>query len=484
VSRDVTHERGLLVAKEAAEQASRAKSSFLAHISHEIRTPMNAILGYAQLLQRDPELGEVRRGKVDVILSSGAHLLQILNDVLEMSKIEAGRISLTTAPFDLRAMLADVESMFHELARAKGVALVLERADDLPRGLEGDGGKIKQVVINLLSNAVKFTDEGSIRIRASSVPLEADKHAVRIDVEDTGIGIEPEGLTRLFQTFEQLAAGARIGGTGLGLAISRNFAQLMGGDLTVRSRLGEGSVFTFAFEAKTGAVAAAHVGHLRVPLRIKADQPRPKILVVDDVATNRALCNELLSKLGFELCDVASGDEALAVHETWHPDLVLMDLRMPGMDGFEATRRLRALGSKARIVALTASALSDAEREAVAAGADLFLRKPYEEADLLGRIGELLGVRYEYAEDVVVRPSMAAGRLPLARLVRDLPAYLVAELRDAAVAARAGRIEELAKRVDEHSPTAGDAIREAVANFRYDLILTALESEGTSPSPA
>jgi PAS domain S-box-containing protein len=475
--RDITERNraeAALRAKEAAEQASRAKSSFLAHISHEIRTPMNAVLGYAQLLLRDDALGEAQRRQVEVIQSSGNHLLHVINDVLEMSKIEAGRASLILAPFDLRAMLAEVEGMFRVLTRVKGIALSVECDAALPRGLEADGAKIKQIVINLLSNAVKFTESGTITLRASSAP-NADKQTVRIGVEDTGIGIDAGGLDRLFQTFEQLPAGARIGGTGLGLAISRNFAQLMGGDVTVQSTPGAGSLFTFTFEAKV-ADAAPAVGDPRgAPVRIASDQSRPKILVVDDVATNRALCGELLSRVGFETRDASNGEEALAVHDAWHPDLVLMDLRMPGMDGFDATRRLRASGSQARIVALTASGLSDAEPEAVAAGADLFLRKPYDDRELLQRIGELLGLRYEYKAATESSPSVARERPALSHLVKQLPADLVRELREAATTARARRIEELAMRVSEHSEAAAAAIGELARNFRYDAILSALQ---------
>jgi PAS domain S-box-containing protein len=462
-------------AKDAAEQASRAKSSFLAHVSHEIRTPMNAILGYAQLLLRDDSLSAPQRRQVEVIQSSGTHLLQVLNDVLEMSKIEAGRVSLTVAPFDLRAMLGEVESMFRVLTSAKGIALAVESDATLPRGLEADGAKIKQVLINLLSNAVKFTDSGKVAVRVTCAPTAADGRRVRVDVEDTGIGIDAEGLDRLFRTFEQLAAGARIGGTGLGLAISRNFAQLMGGDVTVQSTPGAGSLFTFTFEAKLGDVQHAEADPRGAPVRVAADQRRPKILVVDDIATNRDLCRELLAQVGFVTREASNGEEALVVHESWHPDLVLMDLRMPGMDGFDATRRLRAAGSTARIVALTASGLSDVEPDALAAGADMFLRKPYDDRDLLRRIGDLLRVEYEY--EAPVPPSLSAPpeRVALSQLLAELPTDLRGELREAATAARARRITELATRVGEHSEAAAAAIDDLTRRFRYDLILAALK---------
>ena len=233
----------LRAAKEAAESASRAKSSFLANMSHEIRTPMNAILGYAQLLGRDQALSDRQKEKIDIIHSSGNHLLTLINDILEMSKIEAGRTTVAVEPFDLPALLADVQLMFRELAEKKGLQLIFVQDPGLPQAMSGDAGKVRQVVINLLSNAVKFTRSGHIAVRASSRPAAGDRHIVTIAVEDTGSGIEPQNLSRIFDAFDQADSKGRIGGTGLGLAISRTFARLLQGDLVVESTPGKGSVF-------------------------------------------------------------------------------------------------------------------------------------------------------------------------------------------------------------------------------------------------
>ena len=245
----------LRAAKDAAESANRAKSAFLANMSHEIRTPMNAILGYAQLLERDRVLGDDQRRKIDVIRSSGGHLLTLLNDVLEMSKIEAGRTTCAAEPFDLGALLRDVEAMFRELTESQGLELAFEQDPHVPRALSGDAGKVRQVLINLLSNAVKFTATGRVAVRTSARLTAANRHVVAITVEDTGPGIEPRNLERIFDAFDQADATIRTG-TGLGLAISRNFARLMQGDVVVESTPGSGSVFTFTFEAGTAEVDA------------------------------------------------------------------------------------------------------------------------------------------------------------------------------------------------------------------------------------
>jgi signal transduction histidine kinase len=259
----------LRAAKEVAESASRTKSAFLANMSHEIRTPMNAILGYAQLLQADGALSEEQRTKLEVIQSSGDHLLGLINDILEMSKIEVGRSMLSIRPFDLRALLVQVQAMFSAQAAARGVALDLQPSDRLVRALAGDSGKVRQVLINLIGNALKFTDSGHIRVRATSEELSNHSHAVRIEVQDTGPGIAPNDQEQLFRPFTQAESGRRKGGTGLGLAISRSFARLMGGDITIASTLGQGSTFTFLFEAQAASTAALPSRMSSTPERVE-----------------------------------------------------------------------------------------------------------------------------------------------------------------------------------------------------------------------
>jgi CheY-like chemotaxis protein/anti-sigma regulatory factor (Ser/Thr protein kinase) len=336
------------------------------------------------------------------------------------------------------------------------------------------------VLINLVSNAVKFTERGRVTVRASSrADTARDRHVVTIAVEDTGPGIEPGNLTRIFDAFDQ-ADKVRIGGTGLGLAISRNFARLMHGDLVVESTPGKGSVFTFSFEAgaaSSGAVAERVVRP--VPTGLDLDQPAWKLLIVDDVATNRNLLDELLSHVGFATRTAASGEEALVVFHEWHPDLVLMDLRMPGMGGLEAVRRLRENGSKAAIIAVTASSLADAEDEVREAGADGFVRKPYQEGELLAAIGDRLGVRYIYDGPTVPRPlagtdRQAVGGSTLSQRLSDLPPALIDQLREAAIEGRAKRLESLADQVGQYSEAVSIEIRGLARDFQYDALVSAL----------
>ena len=386
-----TRTRELSEAKDEAERASQAKSLFLAHMSHEIRSPLHAMLLNALILESDPSLGAEQQKRTETIRRSGKHLTEIINGVLEMSKVEAGRLALLEAPFDLRAALAEVTQMFAAAAATHGTELTIEPAADPasepPPSLLGDGGKVKQILINLLSNAVKFTHQGSIRVTATWAERAA---RVEIVVADTGIGIAEHDRARIFQPFEQLDGGARSGGTGLGLAISLAYARLLGGDLGVESAPGAGSRFKLSFVAKRAASEPAReVSAPSKPAPSLAAE-RWKVLIVDDMDVNRDALAELLAKNGFATRAAADGPTGLSIAAEWHPDVVLMDLRMPGMNGLEAIRRLRADGSNAAIGALTAGAFGDDEREALRAGADFFLRKPFNDRELLDDLARVL----------------------------------------------------------------------------------------------
>ena len=468
----------LVAAKESAETASRAKSVFLANVSHEIRTPLNAILGYAQLLEHDRHLSADQKRKIDVIHSSGTHLLTLLNDILEMSKIEAGRTTLAVEPFDLHALLNDVCLMFRELTDKKGLELTLDQDPHLPRGLTGDAGKVRQVVINLVSNAVKFTHRGRITVRAHSRVAGDQQYVIAISVGDTGAGIESRNLARIFEPFDQADSGTRAGGAGLGLAISRNFARLMGGELLVRSTPGKGSLFTFTFEADDAPMpAATDRVEPGIPVGLELNQPEWKVLIVDDVATNREMLAELLSRMGFSTRTASSGEGAIEVHDQWRPNLVLMDLRMPGMDGLEAVRWLRKHGSKALIFSVTASSLAYTEEEVGRAGADGFIQKPYQEGELLAIIGEALGARYVYeAEHASILDRKPSEQVTLAQRLGDLPPTLIDQLREAAIQGRAKRLESLADQARMYSKAASAEILALARNFQYDTLVSALES--------
>ena len=465
----------LRAAKDAAESANRAKSSFLANMSHEIRTPMNAILGYAQLLQVGGGLDEGQRKKLDVIRASGDHLLGLINDVLEMSRIESGRATLAPQPFDLHALLDQVHAMFTPQTAARRLLLDFDREPALVRGVEADPGKVRQVLINLIGNAVKFTERGGIGVRAASREAAPGRCLVTIDVEDTGPGIAPDQVTRIFDPFVQAESGARKGGTGLGLSISRTFARMMGGDLTVRSAPGRGSTFTFTFTAAPVAPERLPVrGAAAAPQRLDPAESRRKVLVVDDVASNRELLREELTRAGFETQPAGSGEEAIARHDAWRPDLVLMDLHMPGIGGLEAIRRLRAAGAPTPVVVTTASGDETAEQAALAAGARAFMRKPLPEGELFRTIAGVLGVTFTAVAPAPRPLDVAARPEPLLDVI---PPALVDQLREAARGARAARLVELADRVAEHSEGAGNTIRALANDFRYRDLLHALEKE-------
>ncbi len=385
----------LRAAKEHAEAANRAKSRFLANMSHELRTPLNAVLGFAQLLQLDRDLGSRQAGFLTTIRQSGEHLLALINDVLDLSRIEAGHLELHPGAIDLPKFLQTILDIVSVRARAKSVATVVEAQADLPRRVEGDEHRLRQVLLNLLGNAVKFTDRGQVTLRVRSAPQSEGRVHLHFEIEDTGPGIAAEHLQSIFQPFEQVGDVAhRVGGTGLGLAISRELVQAMGGDILVRSQPGTGSVFSFGVVLRVldDMSAVVHGGHTITGY----EGPRRKVLVVDDVADNRALVAVLLGHLGFEVLQAVDGQDGLDKAEAIRPDLILMDNTMPMLDGLEATRRLRQTpGLEAvSIISVSASATSTDQASSLASGANAFVAKPLVFDQLLDQVGDLLKLQW------------------------------------------------------------------------------------------
>jgi CheY-like chemotaxis protein/anti-sigma regulatory factor (Ser/Thr protein kinase) len=370
-------------------------------MSHELRTPLNGILGFAQLLvRRTPRDPEDQQG-LQVILKSGEHLLGLINDVLSLAKIEAGRITLEAADFDLAALARDVMGVLRFRAEEKSLLLACEMDEAaLPPAVHGDEGRLRQILLNLLGNAVKFTEHGSVLLRVAWQDGRA-----RLTVEDTGPGISAVDQARLFEPFSQTDLGQRVHeGTGLGLALSRDLARLMGGDITLASTPGRGSTFTVEVALPVAEAATAAPRERRRVAALAPDQGEVRILVVDDLALNRTVLSRLLAAVGFTVREAASGADATALWESWQPHLVWMDKRMHDVDGLEATRRIRAAeraSGRARvpILALSASALEHERSEILAAGCDDFVPKPYREATIFAKLAEHLGVRYVYERD-------------------------------------------------------------------------------------
>ena len=460
-------------AKVAAEAANRAKSTFLASMSHEIRTPMNAIMGFSQLLLRDQNLSPRQLQHLTTITRSGQHLLEIINAILEVARIESGRINLKLVAFDLHQLLDDLERMFSLRAAAGSLQLRFEWSRALPHHVQTDQTKLRQVFINLLGNAIKFTPAGGdIVVRLRVEPLPERKLRLIAAVQDTGCGMAPADLAHLFEPFFQTSTGSQVGGgTGLGLAISREFVRALGGELTATSEAGGGS--TFQFHLLLDEVAPREqpvVAAVARALHLLPGQAACRVLLVDDEPENCNLLDNLLAPLGFEISIAMNGTEAVAKCQTWRPHLVLMDLLMPVMDGFEATRQIRAaLGPAVKIIILSASIFPESQDRALGAGADAFLGKPFQEADLLERIKQVTGLNYIYSEtETSGMPAPEAPvKLPTPEEVRQLPVELRDALRKATSRAEYEQMLTLADQAAIHDPGLGQALRRMIEKFDY-----------------
>lgn len=486
VTNDITQrkqaEEALAKAKEAAEHANKAKSEFLANMSHELRTPLNAILGFTQIMSRDPSLKREHQENLDIIGRSGEHLLELINDILEMSKIEAGRVTLNPSNFDLYRLLKSIEEMLQLKATSRGIHLLFEWDADVPQFIAGDEGKLRQVLINLLGNAIKFTQDGGVALRVHRKTPGTVQEAIAIEfqVEDTGPGIAPEELEHLFEPFTQTETGRKSQqGTGLGLPISRQFVQLMGGDITVTSQVDRGSTFKFSIQAKQ--VDPSEI-ESSIPTRkvkgLAPGQECKRILAVDDRQESRMLLLQLLGSLGFEVEVASNGQEAIAIWKKWYPHLILMDMQMPVMDGYEATRQIKSTtkGRSTLIFALTASAFEEERNLVLSAGCDEFLRKPFRENVLLEKIAQHLGIEYLYQES---EPSPSpAEQLP----VRPLEDYLaemkpewIEELYQTAIKGFDDEMVLLIDEIPDSLSPLSQQLSEWAHNFRFDCVVSLIE---------
>ncbi|MEN8446504.1 MAG: ATP-binding protein [Cyanobacteria bacterium J06555_13] len=409
-------------AKVAADSANQAKSEFLASMSHELRTPLNGILGYAQILSRSKEIPEKEKRGVNIIHQCGSHLLMLINDVLDLSKIEARKFDLMSQALHLPSFLQGVVEICKIRAEQKGVEFIYQAGDDLPEGIYIDEKRLRQVLINLLSNAIKFTDQGRVTLCVAAVddPEKSNGEdpnfkALHFSVEDTGVGIAPEDTAKLFQAFEQVGDRTRQAeGTGLGLAISQQIVQLMDGCIQVNSQLGTGSTFSFEIDCPLAADWAQHRAVSNGRNLIGYEGPRRHILVVDDRWENRGVLRNLLEPLGFDVAEANDGAQGLAHVDALAPDLVITDLAMPTMDGFEMLKQLRASeatqgpGKRLKIVVSSASVAPIDQQKALDQGGDTFLPKPVDAHELFRVIAEQLNLVWRYDETTKAGASPAA----------------------------------------------------------------------------
>jgi signal transduction histidine kinase/DNA-binding NarL/FixJ family response regulator len=468
----------LLLAKEEADAANRAKSTFLANMSHELRTPLNAVLGFSELMGKSANISPEQRQNLAVINRSGKHLLALINDVLDMSKVEAGHTELEIVPVDLDDLLTDISGIIRMRAESKNLQFKLIKQTDLPQYVRLDPGKLRQILINLLGNAVKFSELGDIILTVAANSVDEDKWSLNFTVKDSGFGIAEDSIKTIFEPFVQAGKSpTNQKGTGLGLAISKQFVELMGGQIDVRSVLGQGSEFAFDV-----LVAKAHADEIENAAtmvnavdKLADDQPLWRILIVEDEDDNRLLLRRLLEAVGFDVREADNGKKAVSLFQEWQPHLIWMDMRMPVMNGYEATRKIREVAGseQVKILALTASAFAEQRQEIIEAGCDAVLYKPCSDKAIYQAMVEHLGVKYIYHEEKqAVEPQKnMLGQKDMVKLSDDLREAL----REAATSLHPETVAQIIEEIRKTEPETASGLTLLADDFRYDSILALLE---------
>ena len=471
----------LSIAKTQAEKANQAKSRFLANMSHELRTPLNAVLGFTQLMSRDSNLTVKQQENLKIINRSGEHLLSLINDILDLSKIESGQMTFNANIFELPSLLNTLEQTFRLKAEDKGIELIVKYALDLPQFVETDEQKLRQVLMNLLSNAIKFTKKGQVILRMSAISNESKLTTINCEVEDTGYGIAPEELKNIFEPFVQTSSGRETQkGTGLGLAISRKFVQLMGGEITITSMLDRGTIARFHIVVTSTdpeQIYSQNV-HQKV-IGLKLGQPSYRILVVDDRWENRQLLVQLLESVGFEVLEAENGQEAVKIWSSWQPNLIWMDMQMPLLNGYQATQKIRSRvnGQDTVIIALTASAFEEQRSVILKAGCNDYVRKPFLEKIIWEKMAEYLGIEYIY-EDSELSDQKPGNKNSLnleASALQSMSTEWIDKLQQATMELDSVLISELIGQIPEENNLLAQALQYKLKSFQFDQILHLIE---------
>jgi len=485
ISRQAEIEETLRKARTEAENASRMKSEFLANMSHELRTPLNAVLGFTQLIENDRNLTDTQRERLRIISRSGEHLLALINDILDISKIEAGKMELHDSVFDLPELIGDLSDMFELKCSKKGLRLYFDTVEDLPRHVRGDLGKLRQVLVNLLGNAVKFTAEGGVGILVGR-----DGDGIRFAVRDTGRGIPKDEQEAILQPFVQASTTDHEGGTGLGLAISSRYVAMMGGTLSVASAPGEGSEFSFTIPLVLSEAAPEERDDGNLDIAV---EPGTLALVVDDQEANRIVLKEMLERVGFAVIEAKNGREAVERTSAEHPAMVFMDIKMPVMDGYDAVASIKADPAIAgcRVFALTASAFSHDRARIDAAGFDGFLAKPFKQGSLYRLVADHGGVTVRSmvseSRGRVAEQAGAPDAAAVALAAGALGESGTSRLETAAAINDFAGLQVMAQELGPRAPAFAAALGAAAAAFDEDgvqsLLVPLRSSHGASMVP-
>ncbi len=473
----------LVAAKEEAERANRAKSAFLSNMSHELRTPLNAVLGFSQLLRDAPDVTQEQAQNLDIIKRSGERLLKMINDVLEIARIEAGRLQLQEMAFDPREVLNETRALMYVKAAEKGLAFLLELDPGLPGRIRADERKLEQVLLNLVDNAIKYAGAGSVSLRAKVVARRlSGRVKIRFEVEDTGPGIAEQDIERVFSPFVRLTEHqSSEAGTGLGLALCREYVELLGGKIAVESRPGSGALFHFELEVDVAQADTRPPSVRKQVSGLAPGQARYRILIAEDELESRQLLRRLLEPLGLPVRDVANGMDAVRVAHEFSPHLIFMDIRMPVMDGLEAARLIRASpeGQSIKLVAVTAHALEEERQRILSAGFDGFIRKPYRDTDIFRAIEIQLGAVFKFHEGDEAAAPTKSPTVDECVLTR-LPPVVFDELMAAVELLDSAAILEAIERVSTIEPGLAEGLRDMALALRYRELLTVLDRVGAS----